>query len=465
MITGNYPEKGGRPLKKVKSSFFCQHCGHQSPKWLGKCPSCNQWNPFVEEEIRSDARNGRSEYAMSEAPMPIDAIATDEKERISTGMAEMDRVLGGGLVGGSAVLVGGDPGIGKSTLLLQILSRMARNRLKALYISGEESAKQIKLRGRRIGAASDNLLILIEISLDNILQQIKAIGPAVVVIDSIQTVYSPVLSSAPGSVGQVRETAEQLILMSKKSGIPLFLIGHVTKDGAIAGPKVLEHMVDTVLYFEGDSGHTYRIIRGIKNRFGPTHEIGVFEMRDNGLNEVSNPSAYFLAERPAGVPGSVVSPSIEGTRPILIEIQSLVHPTNFGLPRRTAIGVDHNRVALLVAVMDKICGLHLGNQDIYLNIAGGVRVDEPAIDLGIVSSMASSFLDRPIDAGTVVLGEVGLTGEIRGVSQMDARIREAARMGFNRCILPKTKTHDISAGNTMELHKIKNLKELTEHLF
>ena len=464
MIAVKNPEEG-LPLKKVKFSFFCQNCGHQSPKWLGKCPSCNQWNPFVEEEIRSDQPNDRSEYAMNEAPLSIDAIVTDEKERISTGMAEMDRVLGGGLVGGSAILVGGDPGIGKSTLLLQVLSRMAQNNLKVLYISGEESAKQIKLRGRRIGASSDNLLILAEISLDNILQQIKAISPAVVVIDSIQTVYSPVLSSAPGSVGQVREAAEQLILLSKKSGIPVFLIGHVTKDGAIAGPKVLEHMVDTVLYFEGDSGHTYRIIRGIKNRFGPTHEIGVFEMRDNGLNEVSNPSAFFLAERPEGAPGSVVAPSIEGTRPILIEIQSLVHPTNFGLPRRTAIGVDHNRVALLVAVVDKVCGLHLSNHDIYLNVAGGVRVDEPAIDLGIVSSMASSFLDRPIDAKTVVLGEVGLTGEIRGVSQMDARIREAARMGFNRCILPKTQTHDISKETKITLNKISNLKELIEHLF
>jgi DNA repair protein RadA/Sms len=452
-------------LKKVRSSFFCQNCGHQSPKWLGKCPSCNQWNPFVEEELRADDRTDRFEQGLSEAPLPIDAIVSDEKERISTGMAEMDRVLGGGIVGGSAILVGGDPGIGKSTLLLQVLHRMARNNLKCLYVSGEESAKQIKLRGRRIGASSDNLLILVEISLEKILQQIKAIAPAVVVIDSIQTVYSPVLSSSPGSVGQVREAAEQLILLAKKTGIPVFLIGHVTKDGAIAGPKVLEHMVDTVLYFEGDSGHAYRIIRGIKNRFGPTHEIGVFEMRDNGLNEVSNPSAFFLAERPEGAPGSVVAPSIEGTRPILIEIQSLVHPTNFGLPRRTAIGVDHNRVSLLVAVMDKVCGLHLSNHDIYLNVAGGVKVDEPAIDLGIVSSMASSFLDRPVDAGTVVIGEVGLTGEVRGVSQMDTRIREAARMGFNRCILPKTHTHDISREAKITLYKISNLKELIEHLF
>jgi len=464
MITIIIP-KGRLLLKKVRSSFFCQNCGHQSPKWLGKCPSCNQWSSFAEEEFRADDRTDRFEQGLSEPPLPIDAIESDEKERISTGMAEMDRVLGGGIVGGSAILVGGDPGIGKSTLLLQVLHRMARNNLKCLYVSGEESAKQIKLRGRRIGAASANLLIMVEIALDNILQQIKNIKPAVVVIDSIQTVYSPVLSSAPGSVGQVREASEQLILLSKKTGIPVFLIGHVTKDGAIAGPKVLEHMVDTVLYFEGDSGHAYRIIRSIKNRFGPTHEIGVFEMRDNGLNEVSNPSAFFLAERPEGAPGSAVAPSIEGTRPILIEIQSLVHPTNFGLPRRTAIGVDHNRVSLLVAVMDKVCGLHLSNHDIYLNVAGGVKVDEPAIDLGIVSSMASSFLDRPVDAGTVVIGEVGLTGEVRGVSQMDTRIREAARMGFNRCILPKTHTHDISREVKITLYKISNLKELIEHLF
>ena len=453
-------------MKKVRSSFFCQNCGHQSPKWLGKCPSCNQWNPFVEEEMRDpDDRSDRYDRGLSEAPLPIGAITADEKERTSTGIAEMDRVLGGGIVGGSAILVGGDPGIGKSTLMLQVLDRMARNGLKVLYISGEESARQIKLRGKRIGASSDNLLIFVEIALENILKQIDIIGPSVVVIDSIQTVYSPVLSSSPGSVGQVREASEQLILMAKKTGIPVFLIGHVTKDGSIAGPKVLEHMVDTVLYFEGDSGHAYRIIRGIKNRFGPTHEIGVFEMRDNGLNEVSNPSAFFLAERPEGAPGSVVSPSIEGTRPILIEIQSLVNPTNFGLPRRTAIGVDQNRVALLVAVMDKLCGLHLSNHDIYLNVAGGVKVDEPAIDLGIVASMASSFLDRPIDAKTVVLGEVGLTGEVRGVSQTEARVREATRMGFNRCILPKTHTQGIPVEARITLQKISSLKELLEHLF
>jgi len=452
-------------LKKIKTQFFCQNCGHQSSKWLGKCPSCQQWHQFVEEEIRSGDPALRPGLQLSEPPQSIDAIAADEKDRMTTGIAELDRVLGGGIVGGSAVLVGGDPGIGKSTLLLQMLHRLAEKGSKVLYISGEESAKQIKLRGRRIGAASPNLLILVEIDLENMVRHIESLAPQAVVIDSIQTVYSAALSSAPGSVGQVREASERLILLSKKTGIPVFLVGHVTKDGSIAGPKVLEHMVDTVLYFEGDSGHAYRIIRGMKNRFGPTNEIGVFEMRDDGLQVVSNPSAFFLSERPKGAPGSVVVPSMEGTRPILVEIQSLASPTNFGMPRRTAIGVDHNRVSLLVAVLDKICGLHLSNHDIFINVAGGIRVDEPAIDLGIVSAMASSFLDRPIDAKTVVFGEVGLTGEVRGISQMDIRIREAARMGFTRCILPMTRARDVAAGSGVDLLKIGSLRELLENLF
>ena len=452
-------------LKKPKTQFFCQNCGHQSSKWLGKCPSCQQWHQFVEEEIRSGETALRPGLQLSEMPQPIDTIAADEKDRVTTGIAELDRVLGGGIVGGSAVLVGGDPGIGKSTLLLQMLNRLAERGAKVLYVSGEESAKQIKLRGKRIGASSPNLLILVEIDLESMARHIESLAPQAVVIDSIQTVYSAALSSAPGSVGQVREASERLILLSKKTGIPVFLVGHVTKDGSIAGPKVLEHMVDTVLYFEGDSGHAYRIIRGMKNRFGPTNEIGVFEMRDDGLREVSNPSAFFLSERPKGAAGSVVVPSMEGTRPILVEIQSLASPTNFGMPRRTAIGVDHNRVSLLVAVLDKICGLHLSNHDIFINVAGGVRVDEPAIDLGIVSSMASSFLDRPVDAKTVVFGEVGLTGEVRGISQMDIRVREAARMGFTRCILPRTQARDVPVGSRVELLKIGSLRELLEHLF
>ena len=371
-----------------------------------------------------------------------------------------------GIVGGSAVLVGGDPGIGKSTLLLQLFQHMAANGRKVLYVSGEESAKQIKLRGKRIGADSENLLVFVEIALEAILEQVETLKPAAVVIDSIQTVYSSALSSAPGSVGQVRESSERLILQAKKTGIPLFLVGHVTKDGSIAGPKVLEHMVDTVLYFEGESGHAFRVIRSIKNRFGPANEIGVFEMREQGLVEVGNPSAYFLAERPEKAPGSIVVPSMEGTRPILIEIQSLVIPTSFGMPRRTAIGVDPNRVSLLVAVLDKICGLHLSSHDIFLNVAGGVKVTEPAIDLGIVSSLASSFLDRPAAADTVVFGEVGLAGEVRGISHMDTRIREAARMGFKHCILPKTTTPTTASTEAkIKTVRIRSLRELLEHLF
>ena len=427
--------------KKPRTAFFCQSCGHDSPKWLGRCPGCGEWNTFVEEELRETAAggagaSGRASFSFSGAPQPIEAIEADEGERIRTGMAEMDRVLGGGIVPGSSILVGGDPGIGKSTLLLQLLQQLAAQGMKVLYITGEESAPQIKLRGRRIGAEAANLFVLVEIDLDSMMRQIEATRPQAVVVDSIQTVCSAALGSAPGSVGQVRESSERLIIQAKKTGIPVFLVGHVTKDGAIAGPKVLEHMVDTVLYFEGDSGHAFRIIRGIKNRFGPTNEIGVFEMRGDGLREVANPSAFFLAERPERAAGSVVVPSMEGTRPILIEIQSLVIPTNFGMPRRTAIGVDANRVSLLVAVLDKVCGLHLSNHDIFINVAGGVKVSEPAIDLGIVSSLASSFLDRAVVPGTVVCGEVGLAGEIRGISRADVRIREAARLGFSRCILP-----------------------------
>ncbi len=452
-------------MKKIKTAFFCQNCGHQSPKWLGKCPSCNEWNRFVEEETRAVDPAGPAGIQFNEAPLPIDEIVADEKERMTTGISEMDRVLGGGIVNGSVTLVGGDPGIGKSTLLLQVVNNLAEKDLKILYISGEESAKQIKLRGKRIGASSKNLFVLVEIDLDSIVKHIKEISPRAVVIDSIQTMYSPVLTSAPGSVGQVRESSGRLILLAKKTGIPIFLVGHVTKDGSIAGPKVLEHMVDTVLYFEGDSSHAYRIIRAIKNRFGPTNEIGVFEMRSNGLIEVANPSAFFLTERPEGEAGSVVVPSIEGTRPILIEIQSLVNPTNFGMPRRTTIGVDHNRVALLAAVMDKVCGYRLSGHDIFINVAGGMKVDEPAVDLGIVASMASSFLDKPIDKGTVVFGEVGLAGEVRGISQMDIRIKEAARMGFKRCIIPQTSSRNGFAEKKIECIRVNSLKKLLEYLF
>lgn len=453
-------------MKKNRTAFFCQNCGYESPKWLGKCPACNEWNAFVEEATGDGAADaGYGAPSIHEAPLSIDAIEADEKERIPTDILEMDRVLGGGIVAGSAVLVGGDPGIGKSTLLLQILQKLAETGRKVLYVSGEESARQIKLRGLRIGAKAENLLILVETALENILQHLQALHPEVAVIDSIQTVYSANLGSAPGSVGQVRETAGRLILFAKKTGISVFLVGHVTKDGAIAGPKVLEHMVDTVLYFEGDSGHAYRIVRGMKNRFGPSNEIGVFEMRDSGLAEVLNPSAFFLSERPVAAVGSVVVPSMEGSRPILVEIQSLVCPSPLGMPRRTSIGVDSNRVSLLVAVLDRVCGLHLTAHDIFLNVAGGIRVDEPAVDLGMVAAMASSFLDRAVRPGTVVFGEVGLTGEVRGIAQMMLRVREAARMGFSRCLLPRALSQEIPEDLGIELVRIGNLSELLENLF
>ncbi|MBN2398560.1 MAG: DNA repair protein RadA [Deltaproteobacteria bacterium] len=452
-------------MKKIKTTFFCQNCGHQSAKWLGRCPSCGEWNQFVEEEERAAPVEGSLEAWFNEEPLSIDTITADEKDRLRTGIAEIDRVLGGGVVAGSAVLIGGDPGIGKSTLILQIMQNLAAGGLVALYVSGEESARQIKLRGGRIGASSHNLMVLVEVSLENILRHIEGLHPGIVVIDSIQTVYSSALTSAPGSVSQIKEASGRLILTAKKTGIPLFLIGHVTKEGSIAGPKVLEHMVDTVLYFEGDSGHAFRIIRTVKNRYGPTNEIGVFEMRDRGLVEISNPSALFLSERPKGAAGSVVVPSMEGTRPLLVEIQSLVSENTFGIPRRTTIGVDHNRVSLLAAVMEKVCGLHLGNHDIFINVAGGVKLDEPAVDLGIISSLMSSFLNKPIETGTVVCGEVGLTGEVRNVGRLDERIKEASRMGFTRCILPGTAGGETAPGARMTRIAITTIRELSEHLF
>ena len=452
-------------MKPVKTAFFCQDCGYQSPKWLGKCPACGVWNRFVEEEEPVSVSGKEADLSFNTPPLPIDEIAAEEGDRIVSGIDEVDRVLGGGVVGGSVILVGGEPGIGKSTLLLQILQHLAARGSKVLYVSGEESAKQIRLRGQRIGALSGNLLVLTEISIEKITQHFREVKPSILVVDSIQTTYSANLSSAPGSVGQVREGAQQFVLLAKKTGVPVFIIGHVTKDGAIAGPKILEHMVDTVLYFEGDSGHPYRIIRAIKNRYGPTNEVGVFEMGDSGLKEVANPSSFFLNERPEGTVGSVVVPSIEGTRPILIEVQGLVGANLFGTPRRTAIGVDHNRVSLLTSVMDKVWGKNICGHDIFINVAGGIKVDEPAVDLGVVSAILSSFLDRPIDPHTIVLGEVGLTGEIRRVAQIEERVKEAARMGFNRCILPRGQKDVMPSSQKIKLFPISNLKQLMEHLF
>jgi len=398
-------------------------------------------------------------------PVPIDSIKLEQKDRLLTGISEFDRVLGGGLVSGTLVLVGGDPGIGKSTLMLQALSGLAGARRKVLYVSGEESIQQMRIRSQRLTASGSNLLVVSENDLDSILLMADSVQPDVMVIDSIQTMFSSDLTSAPGSVTQVRESTMRLMLLAKKTGTSIFLVGHVTKDGAIAGPRLLEHMVDTVLYFEGDRNHVFRILRAVKNRFGSTNEIGVFEMNENGLNEVANPSAVFLSERPENVPGSVVTASMEGTRPILVELQALASSTSFGNPRRTILGIDHNRVALLVAVMEKKLGMHLMGHDIFINIAGGVKIDEPAVDMGIVSAVASSFLDRSIQKGTIIFGEVGLTGEVRAIGHVETRIAEAKKMGFTRCLIPKSNLKRMAKIKGIEIIGVKTVALAMEELF
>lgn len=432
---------------KNRVLFACQKCGHQAAKWLGKCPDCGSWNSMVEElTVRG---GGSPVQAESAKPVRISQVSRDVEQRQSCGISELDRVLGGGLVSGSMVLIGGDPGIGKSTLLLQASAYLSRNAGPVLYVSAEESARQIKLRALRMGIDADDLYLLAETAVERIIAQIQQLRPRAVIVDSIQTVFTGALESAPGSVSQVRESTGRLMLVAKGSGIPIFLVGHVTKDGSLAGPRVLEHLVDTVLYFEGDAGHAFRILRAVKNRFGSTNEIGVFEMKEAGLCEVKNPSELFLAERPMGVSGSVVVASLEGSRPLLVELQALVTQSSYGTPRRTTIGVDHNRLALLVAVLEKKVGLHLSGQDIFLNAAGGVRLIEPSADLAMVMAVASSHLDKTVDPQTVFLGEVGLSGEVRGVTQPELRVKEAAKLGFTRCILP--------AGNVKQL-KVKGVE-------
>jgi DNA repair protein RadA/Sms len=454
-------------MKSDKSIFACQSCGFQSPKWLGRCPDCGTWNSLLEESFSATVKAHPWEEGpgRKSLPQPLKEISNQGEQRHLIGIDELDRVLGGGVVPGSAVLVGGDPGIGKSTLVLQVLDRLAALGHKSMVISGEESVQQIKMRGERLGAGNSQVLVVSETSLEVIFKILKDFQPRFVAIDSIQTIYSGEMSSAPGSVSQVREVAGRLMVWAKKSDTSLFLIGHVTKEGIIAGPRVLEHMVDTVLYFEGERGHAYRILRAVKNRFGSTNEIGVFEMKDSGLAEVKDPSQLFLSERPLNVPGSVVVPSLEGSRPILVELQALVSQTNFGVPRRTAMGVDHNRVSLLVAVLEKKAGLNLLNQDIFLNVAGGIRIEEPAVDLGIAASLAGSFLDRPISAQTVLFGEVGLTGEIRAVSQSLLRVKEAQKLGFTRCLLPKNNLEQTVKTPSMELIGIGSLQECLGILF
>jgi DNA repair protein RadA/Sms len=397
--------------------------------------------------------------------VPIDSIEIENEKRLLTAIQEFDRVLGGGIVAGSLILIGGDPGIGKSTLMLQALYGLAGQGRKVLYVSGEESIRQIRLRSKRLATVSANLLVVSEVEVDAVLAMVDSVRPEVVVIDSIQTMFSPDLGSAPGSVSQVREATVRLMLMAKRSGIPAFLVGHVTKDGAIAGPKLLEHMVDTVLYFEGDRNHIFRVLRAVKNRFGSTNEIGVFEMKDKGLDEVANPSAVFLSERPAAAAGSVVAASMEGTRPILVELQALTSGTSFGTPRRTILGLDANRVALLAAVMEKKVGMHLMGYDIFMNVAGGVKVVEPAVDLAIVGAIASSFLDKPVPDRTVVVGEVGLTGEVRAIGQAEQRILEARKMGFNRCILPHSNLKRLPDVEGIQIVGVRSVPEAVETLF
>ena len=424
--------------KAKKTAFFCQECGYESPKWMGQCPGCKQWNTFVEETVvtgQGKTAGVGNVVRKAADPIPLSQVEIHEEERLCTGIKELDRVLGGGIVGGSLTLVGGDPGIGKSTLLLQVCRNLAQ-KTQVLYISGEESLKQIKLRAQRIGAFSDRLLLLCETNLDVIRQTIKKRRPDVVIIDSIQTMFHEEVASAPGSVSQVREATGVFLQIAKGLGVSIFIVGHVTKDGSVAGPRVLEHMVDTVLYFEGDRHASYRILRGVKNRFGSTNEIGVFEMREEGLAEVANPSEFMLNGRPEGASGSVVACSMEGTRPILIEIQALVCKSSFGLPRRTAAGTDTNRVNLLMAVLEKRLGVHLSDSDAYVNIAGGIKMNEPAIDLGILLAIVSSYRDIVIDDKTLVFGEVGLSGEVRAVSMAEQRVHEARKLGFTTIILP-----------------------------
>lgn len=446
-----------------KTVFSCQACGHQAPRWMGRCPECGQWNSFKEERLSSAGSGRRSaSVGLASQPTPIHAIEVIGESRTKTGIDEFDRVLGGGVIPGSVVLIGGDPGIGKSTLLLKALPLLAVQGGQVLYVSGEESPQQVKIRGERMGISSPDLLIYSETSLEEILKAVQELQPVALVVDSIQTVFTDQVTSAPGSISQVQEVAAQLMLLAKRTGLPVFIIGHVTKDGAIAGPRLLEHIVDTVLYFEGDKRHRYRILRAVKNRFGSTNEIGVFEMKDSGLEEVGNPSEVFLAERPEQSTGSVVVSSLEGTRPILIELQALVTTTGYAMPKRMANGVELNRLALLIAVMEKRLGVHLSGQDIYVNVVGGMRIEEPAIDLGIVVAVTSSLRDIPIDPMTLVLGEVGLGGEVRAVSQAELRLREAAKMGFQRCLLPERNLEKLGAIEGMELVGIKEVTEALE---
>ncbi|MCA1817418.1 MAG: DNA repair protein RadA [Acidobacteria bacterium] len=449
--------------------YVCQNCGHQSRKWLGKCPDCGEWNSFVEERAATAPKGvaaGRARLSFGAAkPVAYGEIESQDDARVSSGVAEFDRVLGGGIVPGSLVLIGGDPGIGKSTLLLQVADKLSAQGARVLYVSGEESERQIKMRGERLGVAAANLFLLPETNLEAILDEVERDAPAAIIVDSIQTVFSPKIESAPGSVSQVREVASQFLMLAKGRGVPVFLIGHVTKEGAIAGPKALEHIVDTVLYFEGERHHNHRIVRAAKNRFGAANELGVFEMTGAGLVGVANPSEMFLQERPQNVAGSVVTACMEGTRPVLVEVQALASESKFNYPVRATQGFNANRLALLLAVLERRVGLRMLASDVFINVAGGLEIDEPAADLGVVAAIASSFKNKPIDAQTAVFGEVGLTGEVRGAMQAQARAREAQALGFKKLVLPASNVEGLQRLLGLRLVGVRSVEEALDELF
>ena len=453
-------------MAKAKSTaFFCQNCGYESAKWQGQCPACHEWNTFTEEPVAKITGSAAVKKAADEIrPVRLSEIQTDESQRISSGMEELDRVLGGGIVAGSLMLVGGDPGIGKSTLLLQVCHNLTGTGHKVLYVSGEESVQQIKLRAKRIGDFKDDLMLLCETNLELVRSVIEKIRPEIVVIDSIQTMYHEAVSAAPGSVSQVREATNVLMQIAKGMGISIFLVGHVTKEGVVAGPRVLEHMVDTVLYFEGDRYASYRILRGVKNRFGSTNEIGVFEMRQSGLREVTNPSEYMLDGKPENASGSIVACSMEGSRPILIEIQALVCHTNLPMPRRTTAGTDFNRVNLLLAVLEKRAGMQMSACDVYVNIAGGIRMTEPAIDLGLILALVSSYKDIAIDEKTIAFGEVGLSGEIRSVNMAQQRVQEAKKLGFETVLMPKVSMKALQKVEGIRIIGLETVRDAMQYL-
>ena len=450
-------------MAKAKTVFVCSECGNESPKWLGKCPACNSWNTFYEQKIDKYTETNKAEKKINNTPKPLNTYVGQESDRTSTGYMELDRVLGGGLVRGSLILLGGEPGIGKSTLILQLCEKV-QGEGKVLYVSGEESAEQIKLRADRLGVKNDDLLFLGETDIDIVKEAITEIKPKLVIIDSIQTMYSDEISAAAGSVSQVREITSKIMRTCKAEQITTVIIGHVTKEGNIAGPRVLEHMVDTVLYLEGERYNTYRILRAVKNRFGSTNEIGMFEMKQEGMCEVTNPSDILITEREDNPSGSCIVASIEGTRPILVEIQALTSQTVFGLPKRTANGFDYNRLAVLIAVLEKRAGLSLGSQDVYLNIAGGLKLSEPAVDLGIISTVASAYKNISIPQNVVVMGEVGLTGEVRRINLIEKRLKEAEKLGFKKCIIPENNKKSLKDNYKLDIIGVKNIGEALRNL-